>query len=93
MTINHPHDILKLLDERVEVMEDLNVEELRDCVRSFIFAAWYLDMLKTAIERAKYGKDYNRDEIARMQFESMKETTESYVNRIDELTLRADAAE
>lgn len=93
MTINYPHDILKLLDERVEAMEDLNVEELRDCVRSFIFAAWYLDMLDKAIERAKYGADYNRNELARMQFESMKETAERYVNRIDELTLRADATE
>ena len=93
MTINHPHDILKLLDERVEAMEDLNVEELRDCVRSFIFAAWYLDMLKTAIERAKYGEDYNRNELARMHFESIKATAESYVNRIDELTLETDTAE
>lgn len=93
MTINHPHDILKLLDERVEAMEDLNVEELRDCVRNFIFAAWYLDMLEKAIERAKYGEDYKRNELARMRFESMKATTESYVNRIDELTLRTNAAE
>ena len=88
MTIEKPHDLLDLLNERVEAMEDLNVEELYSCVRSFVFAAWYLDMLDHSRQSAKYDLNLRKDELYKMQFNGMKQTCQEFLDEIDRLTLR-----
>ena len=92
MVVNHMLDLRVLLRERIEAMEDLNCEELLECVDAFIFATSYLDMLENMNAKAKYSSLRN-DKLYRMHFYDVRNEAQAYIDKIDELTLRDNAAE
>lgn len=89
MVIREFDDIYKLLNERVEVMEDLNCKELHDCVEAFISLSGLVSGLRmindlhSVVPCAEY-KD---------AFEEGKNAAVAAVRLIDQLTLKTDAAE
>lgn len=91
MIIEHKFDLTKLVDERIEAIEDLNCEELSRCIKAFIYAAWWLDSIEQQQINAMCSKkihDFERD-----HFEITKNCAQDQLDIIDELTLRIDAAE
>lgn len=91
MVIEHKFDLTKLVDERIESIEDLNCEELSKCIKAFIYAAWWLDMIEQQQINAICSKRVGNFE--REHFELTKKLAQDQLNTIDQLTLRTDAAE
>jgi len=92
MVINRTLDLRALLRERIEAMEDLNCEELLECVDAFILATTYLDMLEDMNAKAKYSS-LRDDKLYRMHFYNVRKEAQAFIDKIDQLTLRTDAAE
>ena len=89
MVIRKFDDIRELLNERVEAMEDLNCEGLRDCVDAFITLSGLISLLQT-INRVQSVVHCVEDDGG---FEEFKREAVACVKIIDDLTLRDDAAE
>jgi len=92
MVINKRFDLEELLAQRIEAIEDLNCEELYECIKSFLFAAWYLQMLENMNDDARYTSLRN-DICYKNHFYSVRDTAQEYIDKIDELTLKTDTAE
>lgn len=89
MVIRKFDDIRKLLNERVEAMEDLNCEQLRNCVDAFISLSGTisdLQMINSLHSVVPCAEDKDA-------FEELKRDAVACVKIIDQLTLREDAAE
>jgi len=89
MVIKEFDDIRKLLNERVEAMEDLNCKELRDCVDAFISLSGLISNLQM-VNSLHTVVPCDEDKYA---FEEGKRAAVAAVRLIDQLTLRTDAAE
>ena len=91
MVIKHKFDLTELVNERIESIEDLNCEELSKCIKAFIYAAWWLDMIEQQQLNAICSKRVNSFE--REHFELTKKSAQDQLDIIDQLTLRTDAVE
>lgn len=89
MVIRKAEDIFDLLNERIEAMEDLNCEELKVCVKSFMNAYALLVAMQT---RKEVYKENGSKEIMH-QFTKLRDMAWAEIHAIDHLTLRDDAAE
>lgn len=92
MVINRMLDLRNLLRERIDAMEDLNRDELLECVDAFILATSYMDMLESMNADAKYS-ELKHDKIYKMHFYDVRETAQEYIDVIDRLTLGDNDAE
>ena len=103
MVIRKAEDMLKLLKERVEMMEDLNCEDLHECVEAFMVLAMALMRMKDlkeagsiTIEDSEFATVLDIPqlrEVFRKYFSESKGIAEEALNTIDRLTLRTDTAE
>ena len=91
MVIEHKFDLTKLVDERIEAIEDLNCEELSKCIKAFIYAAWWLDVIEQQQIIARCSEKIH--DFERKLFENAKNCAQDQLDIIDQLTLGTDTAE
>ena len=89
MVIKKAEDLFTLVDERIEVIEDLNCAELSDCVKAFMNA--YALIIAMEVRKEVYKKNGSKEMIH--QFTEFRDMAWAEIHAIDNLTLRDDAAE
>lgn len=94
MVIKKAQDMLELLNNRIEAMEDLNCEELEECVQDFMLTFGTIYAMENLKEQARVGyADPQYIARGRQLFGNGLCLVTKMLERIDELTLRDDAAE
>ena len=94
MVIRKAEDMMELLEDRIEAIEDLNCEELQECVESFMLAHTLISTLENAKELAAHEDAHSQIAVKSKQlFDNGLHLAKKMLKRIDELTLRDDAAE
>jgi len=94
MVIKKAEDIFDLLDERIEAMEDLNCEELKECVKIFMLAHTTITTMESAKELAANEDAHSQIAVnGKQTFNNGLRLAKKMLKRIDELTLIDDAAE
>lgn len=94
MVIRTLEDMMELLSNRVEAMEDLNCEDLEECVRAFMLTFGSIHALNDLKVLARTEPKNSKLAIrAKHEFDEGIRLVTKMLERIDELTLRGDAAE
>ena len=94
MVIRKAEDMMGLLEDRIEAMEDLSCEELKECVEAFMIAHMLISTIENAKEIFAHEDAHSQAAIKSKQlFDNGLHLAKKMLKRIDELTLRDDAAE
>lgn len=96
MVIKKAEDMMELLEDRIEAMEDLNCEELEECVEVFMLTfgtIMAMEFLKGSKARIEYTCPQFVVDKSKQLFDDSLRIVNKMLKRIDELTLRDDAAE
>jgi hypothetical protein len=94
MVIRTAEDMEELLHNRIEAMEDLNCEELEECVEAFMLTFGTIYAMEILKDKAKVCyADSQYVARSRQLFDDGFSLATKMLERIDELTLRDDAAE
>ena len=89
MVIRKLDDVYSLMKARIEAIEDLDCEELSECISAFMSITGTMTML----DQLKHMHSIRPIEGDREAFEMGLRTIEAGLSIIDKLTLRDDAAE
>ena len=94
MVIRKAEDMMELLEDRIVAMEDLNCQELKECVRMFMLAHTSINTIENAKAIAAYENRHSQTSVqSKHIFDNGLRLVTEMLERIDELTLRDDAAE
>jgi len=93
MIIKNTNDVENLMRKRIEAMEDLDCLNLENCVMNFMFLHTVVKLMEMTKDNASDETDPVQMKILRDSFNDFALVAKQCVEKIDELTLRDDAAE